>query len=223
MAEKELNLTKLDGQNFQMWKFSLNFLLEAQELCEFVDGTTVEPDKTTKIADWKKWKKNSSRTAVLLLSSVEQSLHVNLINCETPKEIWDKIHSLYGDTSQDAKQTAWQQFYEYKIKEGVQVSTQVEQFETICKKLENAGEKLTESAVISKLLSSLPPRFSTFCMAWECTPSADRTKQNLVARILREEKRLCDTEESVSQAAFQVNALKINEKSTKPADRKKEN
>ena len=58
MADKEsFNLTKFDGTNFDMWKYSLSFVLDAQELTDFVEGVDQEPDKATKLADWKTWKK----------------------------------------------------------------------------------------------------------------------------------------------------------------------
>lgn len=92
MAEKEiLNLTKLDGQNFQMWKFGLTLLLESQGLTEFIDGSTVEPNRSEKPDDWARWKKSGSKAAVIIMCSVEQALHVNLINCDTPDKMWTKF------------------------------------------------------------------------------------------------------------------------------------
>nr|CAD7204005.1 unnamed protein product [Timema douglasi] len=73
------------------------------------------------------------------------------------------------NTSEDAKQDCWKQFYNFRIKNGVPVATELETFETICKKLDDAGEKPPDSAVMSKLLSSLPSRFLAFTMAWDCT------------------------------------------------------
>ncbi|CAD6236676.1 GSCOCG00008232001-RA-CDS, partial [Cotesia congregata] len=96
MAEKDtVNLIKLDGTNYQMWKFGITFLLDSKDLSDFVDGTVEEPDKVTKLADWKMWRKNRSQAAVILLSSVDQALHPNLINCSSPQGIWDKLKALY--------------------------------------------------------------------------------------------------------------------------------
>ncbi|KAK2577909.1 hypothetical protein KPH14_002848, partial [Odynerus spinipes] len=40
MAEKEaFSLTKLNGQNFSLWKYGVSFLFEAQGLMECLDGT----------------------------------------------------------------------------------------------------------------------------------------------------------------------------------------
>lgn len=216
MSDKEvLEITKLDGSNYSMWKFGITFLLQAKELTGFVLGTEDEPDKETKLNDWKTWMKKSSQAAVILLSSVEKKLHPNLINCSTPQEIWDKIKVLYGDTSVDAKQSAWEQFYAFKMTDSQSIALQIEKLESICKKLEDAGEKPSDTAVVSKLLSSLPPKFSVFRMAWDCTPEAERKKVNLIARLIREDKRLSGNEENVTELAFQVQKTSLETRSTK--------
>ena len=190
----------------------MSFLLEAQELTEYLEGTDTEPDREVMPIDWKLWKKNKSRAVVILLSSVEKSLHANLISCTSPKAIWEKLISLYGDTSEDEKQSTWEQYYDFQMKNDAGVATELEKFESICRRLVDAGEKLCEPSIITKLLNSLPARFSAFTMAWECTTQADRKKENLTARILREDKRLTETEEATSSLALQANALRITNK-----------
>ena len=49
-------------------------------------------------------------------------------------------------------------------------------------------------------------------MAWESTPKAEQKKDNLIARLLREDKRLTETEDSASSLALQVNATSIKDK-----------
>ncbi|XP_046145938.1 uncharacterized protein LOC123989261 [Osmia bicornis bicornis] len=87
------------------------------------------------------------------------------------------------------------------------MAVQIEKFECICKKLTDVNDSPSEAAVVSKLLSSLPTKFSPFRMAWECTPKADRKKENLITRLIREDKRLCEAEESAPSLALQVHAL----------------
>lgn len=201
MAEKDsLDIIKLNGKNYTLWKFGVNLLLKSKGLSSFFDGTEAEPDKAEKPADWKNWDSNSSKVAVILLCSIEKTIHPLLINCSGPREMWIKLQNLYGESSEDAKRVAWEQFYAFRMKEGILISEQIEQLESICKKLEEANEKPSEAAVISKILSSLPPRFSTFRMAWECTTEASRTKDDLIARLIREEKRLLESEDTSSLA-----------------------
>lgn len=211
MADKEiLELTKLDGTNYSMWKFGITFLLQAKELTSFVNGTETEPDRATKADDWKTYMKKSSQAAVILLSSVEKNLHPNLINCSRPQQIWEKLQILYGDSNIDAKQNAWEHFYAFRMNEGESVAVQIERLESICRKLEDAGEKVSEAAVISKLLSSLPSRFSVFRIAWDCTPEAERKKDHLIARLLKEDKRPSENQD-MSALALQVQRTSLRE------------
>ncbi|XP_029668209.1 uncharacterized protein LOC115238483 [Formica exsecta] len=146
MAEKE---------TFNLTKYGVSFMLESQDLMEFIEGTDIQPVKETALKDWKEWKKRQSKTSVILLSSVDQSLHINLVNCMTPKDIWNKLHLLYGDMTEDAKQCCWQQFFEFRIND------------------------------------------------------AEQRKDNLIARIIREDKRLNTAEEEASSLALQVISMQL--------------
>ena len=212
MADKEFSFVKLNETNYTMWKFGVTIALGAADLLGYVNGTEVEPDKSTKFADWKKWNSNSLKAMSIIVSSVEIRLHCSLINCISAKEVWEKLQQRFGDASEDAKQSAWQQFYDFRINDGESVSQRLEDFECICRKLVNAGDKPSEAAVQSKLLKSLPPRFSPFLMAWECTPKAERTKDTLINRIIFEDKRLCETEDKLSSLALQIQALQMQQK-----------
>ena len=209
MERDSADLTKLDGSNYSLWTFGVSIILEAKDLIEFIDGTKVEPDKEKKFSEWQKWKKASSQAKMIILSLVEKSLHSNLMNCTTAQQMWDKLRDLYGECTEDATQNAWEQFYTFRITDGESLAIQIEKFECICKKLADVNESPSEAAVVSKLLSSLPTKFSPFRMAWECTPKADRKKENLIKRLIREDKRLCEVEESTSSLAFQVQALNL--------------
>lgn len=219
-SKENLDLPKLDGNNYQLWKFGVTFALKAKGLTCYIDDTEPEPNKETELEKWKKWDKAISQAAVILIGSVEKSMFPYLINCSTPKQIWDKLAALYADSSEDTKHNAWQQYYDFHIKEGESVALQIEQFENICRKLADANEKLSDASIETKLLSSLPQKFSTFRMAWECTPKAERKKDALIARLIREEKRLSESDENISSLALQIQAFNLK---IQPQDSRKNN
>ncbi|CAK9832648.1 Retrovirus-related Pol polyprotein from transposon TNT 1-94 [Anthophora retusa] len=209
MADKEFNFGKLNGENYAMWRFGVNIALGSADLAGYVDGEETEPDRSTKPVDWKKWKTNSLKAMSIIVGSVEMKLHPYLINCTTPKEVWNKLEQRFGTTSEDAKHNAWEQFYAFNINEGEDVAQRIEDFECICKKLSDADDKPSDQAVMTKLLKSLPPRFSPFLMAWQSTPKAEKTKETMVNRILYENTRLGEVEDKLSSLALEVQALKV--------------
>lgn len=96
MSEKEsMKLIKSDSINYHLWKFGASFLLDAKELTKFIDRTDIESNKTDEPKKWKVWKNNRSQTALILLSSVDQTLHPNLVNCTSTKAIWNKLQAFY--------------------------------------------------------------------------------------------------------------------------------
>ena len=163
-SKENLDLTKLNGSNYSMWKFG--------------------------------------------------------VNCSTPREIWNKLQDLYGDSSVDAKQNALEQFYVFRMSNGESMAIQVEKLESICKKLTESGEKPTDAAVMTKLLSSLPNRFSVFRVVWDCTPETDRKKSSLIARLIKEEKRVSENEDNVTSLALQVNRINLNSAAKREKGRK---
>ena len=74
----------------------------------------------------------------------------------------------------------------------------------------------SDTAVQSKILCSLPVRFSPFRMAWECTPEAERKSDKLIGRLIREDTRLCETEESASSLALQTQGLSLKKNNNQP-------
>lgn len=42
-----------------------------------------------------------------------------LINCTTPKEVWIKSKQRFGELNEDAKQSPWQKFYDFRVVDGV--------------------------------------------------------------------------------------------------------
>ena len=201
-SKEILDLTKLNGSNYSMWKFGVNFVLQSKDLTGFVNSTGKEPDRGRESKEWNSFIKKSSQAAVILLSSVENNLHQNLIDNSTLREIWTQLQALYGDSSVDAKQSVWEQFYAFRMSDGESMAIQVEKLESICKKLDDAGEKPTDAAVMTKLLSSLRNRFSVFRVAWDYTPEADRKKSRLIARLIKEEKRLSENEDNMNSLPF---------------------
>lgn len=106
----------------------MKIALSIKNLTGFIDDTVAQPaaDKTSDVA---KYLEKTSQVLLLLLNSVDQKLHTHLINCETPKQMWDKIHSLYGDASEDARQNAWEKFHGFRLSEGKSMALQIVCFE----------------------------------------------------------------------------------------------
>ncbi|KAK9687019.1 Zinc knuckle [Popillia japonica] len=80
-------------------------------------------------------------------------------------------------------------------------------------KLKQLGEEISDRLIITKILMSLPEKYSYFVSAWESTSDDKQTVENLSARLLIEEERLKVKSDSVGesvalQARKQVKTIK---------------
>ncbi|OXU30202.1 hypothetical protein TSAR_008939 [Trichomalopsis sarcophagae] len=76
--------------------------------------------------------------------------------------------------------------------------------------------------MVIRLLSVLP-RFSAFRMAWECTQTEQQKKKNLIARLLTEDKRLCEEDSSTDfpqKATSDSKPVQAHSKATKSYKKK---
>ena len=72
--------------------------------------------------------------------------------------------------------------------------------EGIAESLKQLVEPVPDSMITTKVLNTLPLEFSHFASAWESTPKAERTRENLTARLLTEAIRMKSVNESSTVA-----------------------
>lgn len=209
------SIAKFDGSNFQLWKFSVNILFKAEGLVSVVDGTVIEPaDRTSN--DWKDWDAKNSKAQVILLSTICQEQIQHLINCGNAAEMWSRLITIHEQKTEISRELLWQKFYEYKMPENGKVAEHISAIELLVRQLKDVKETISNSAICSKVINSLPPRFNAFRTAWDSVASNEQTFDNLAARLLKEETRMCSDDSEISRLALQVQALQSKlEASTK--------
>lgn len=70
------------------------------------------------------------------------------------------------------------------------MATFISKLETIVKQLEDLGEDISYSMIITKILMALPSEYSHFNSAWESTAEKQRTLENLTTRPIMKESRV---------------------------------
>jgi hypothetical protein len=63
------------------------------------------------------------------------------------------------------------------------IATHISKVENIVERLRQLGEPIPDSMVMTKILNTLPSSFSHFVSAWDSTPKAEKTRDNLTARL----------------------------------------
>ena len=193
------HLTKFDGMNFQLWKFQMKAVLIANGILEIVTGIKVKPDDVT-TAEGARWIKENAKAMCILSSAMAPVQLENCITSETAHEMWNKMMLIHEQKSAMNKSTLLQKFYACRM----DVSEPVVQFITkilnMARQLADLDEKISDTAVIGKVLGSLPSKYNNFVTAWDSVEVNKQTLDTLQERLIKEERRL--TEQMDEAGAF---------------------
>jgi hypothetical protein len=198
------SVKRFDGTNFQAWKFQVTAVLVASEIFDVVDGTRARPENVegNNAGRMKTWIKDNARATAIIASAMEAEQVTSVIMCSSAKEMWDKLSAVHEQKSASNVGTLTQRFYSYRMGSTDSVIQHVSTVQNMARQLKDLGEKVSDAALIAKILSSLTAKFSVLKTAWDSVDPARQTVSNLLERLIREENSL--NEEGDSAGAFSV-------------------
>ena len=191
---------KLTGDNWPVWKFQISIILKGRGFFEVVDGTKIKP--TSEGEALTKWLRDDAKAQEVLVTRIDQGPLTHLLSCETSKEMWDKLKSVFDKESVVSVHLLQQRFFMLEFDSSV--STFISKIEEIKNSLKTAGETLSDKMIITKILMALPEQYKHFRSAWESVPLESQTLSELTSRLLLEEERNKSTESTTALAAKTV-------------------
>ncbi|CAG4933546.1 unnamed protein product [Colias eurytheme] len=207
MEVKGMQLEKFDGTNFKQWKFQIKCALRAKGLDINI------PKPATNATQWNK----DDGMAMYIITSAMDFKQVALIeNCESALEVLTKLESIYEQKSEMTKMMLHERFYQYKMSTGDSIAQHIAKVESMAKQLKENGEDISETAIITKVLSTLPPKYRSLRQAWMSLDPKQQTIINLTARLLDEEASFnVEEEDETALLVAKHNSKKLNNLSSK--------
>lgn len=208
--------TLQNESQWSTWRFQVKITLIAADAYDVVTGDHVKPSATAD-AELKAWKKCDA-TAQRIIGTTVGSGHITHIkNCKTAKEMWDKLHSVFERKNEMSLLLLYQQFFTFTKDEEEGIMSYFSRLEDLVIRLSDLGEKVSDEMVATKIIMSLPPEYSSFSSAWESVNKAERTLENLRARLTIEEDRLAargviETAEALMAKKSNISENKQNKK-----------
>lgn len=182
-----LPINKLRGnENWNLWKFQVEILLKSKGWLECIVNPQIEARETEKV-------RNDERAQGLIITLIEDRIISYLLNCKTSYEMWNKLCSLFEQQSNVGNYLLQKQFFEYQFKNRG-LGTHISDLEILVAKLKAQKESISDTMLMTKILSSLPPEYKHFVSAWESVSEEQRTLSNLTSRLFIEEGRMKENE-----------------------------
>lgn len=183
-----VQITRFGGENYPQWKFQVMCALKAKGLYGHATGLEGRPiSNGTNASDISTWDKKDAMAMCILTSTMEIGQVCLIENCNTSKEILDKLDSIYEAKSESNKMVVHERFYQYRMDVNDSVAKHISKVESLARNIKNAGDSISEVAIITKILSSLPSKYGAFRQAWLSVEENKQTLANLTSRLIDEE------------------------------------
>lgn len=125
---KTVAIDKLEGQeNWQDWKFQIKIQLEVNNVMHSVETKFEEPEKPADTEEDKVKEDHMKKVAQLkkcefmaqnlIVTSVSSQVRQFINMCTSAKEMWDKLHSVYEQRTEQRQDRLFNEFFGIKVKD----------------------------------------------------------------------------------------------------------
>ena len=145
-------------------------VLIALDLKDVVNGTSTRPESGESAQ--KKQDMQDAKAAAIISESMELDQEDLFMESETSKDMWDLLAGLHGKSSETNKIELMQKFHACKLEAGETIMAYIARTMNTVRQLIDAGEKVSETAIMAKIICGLPEKYSSLMTAWDSVEPA---------------------------------------------------
>ncbi|UYV83405.1 hypothetical protein LAZ67_23000904, partial [Cordylochernes scorpioides] len=212
-----MNIPKLEGLiNWPEYKKNIKLLLTINKVIGVVDGTYRKPIKQETNEEkeaYVKWESEDAISQLLFTTSVMPDVSQLIIPCSSAKDMWDKLLSVYEQSSGQRLDMLYNQFFNFKKDPTDDISKHISKLESLWNGMQNEltkqeNLKLPESMLMCRIINTLPDEYFDFKSVWESVSKEERSVDNLTQRLRLLEIRIQQRDEcsASSSTALMANA-----------------
>ena len=188
IMEEKWSIEKLDGSNWNSWKFQRKHLLMAKGLWSLIDGSEVLASEASVAAEalFQSRLHKAFSTIILAIDSAQLYL---VTSCEEPKQAWNALKNHFERETLANKLLLKKQCFRSEMKEGTSVDQHLKHMKDITDKLAAIGAPISEEDQVVTLLRSLPRSYATLVTAIETRMdgvSLDYVQQALIHEEMKQ-------------------------------------
>ena len=155
-----------DGTNFGFWKERMTYYLISlgPEVWHFIQNEYQIPPTLPIDQDERKAYIANAKALNSITNGITDSEFTKVMNCNSAKEVWDKLVILYDGNSKVKKakiQTHRRLFESLKMDDEEDIASYFLRVVEVVNSLKGLEENIEESTIVQKILKSLPDRFDS--------------------------------------------------------------
>lgn len=193
MAYSTINSTRLEllsKSNYDTWRIQAEALLIKNDTWAYVSGEKPRPDiptdpgmRATSQTAYDTWVIEDRKAKSDIILSINPSELKQIKGCETSKDVWDKLESIYASKGPARKATLLKSLMLRKMPEGGDVKDHLNDLFDAVDKLQSMNVEINGDMLAIIILYSLPDTYDTFRCAMESRddlPDAETLKIKII-------------------------------------------
>lgn len=130
-----------------------------------------------------KWDRANVQAQDILISALDNRHAKIILNCQTAQSMWARLVAVHDQRSAASMIVKQSEFFDMKMQLDESVSDYIARAENCYNQLTDIGaEELTESTLVSKIVSCLPGSYFSFMSNWA---AVDQSKHKMIEPIPR--------------------------------------
>jgi hypothetical protein len=111
------------------------------------------------------------------------------VNCKTANSIWVKLAAQYLQNASASTHVLQARFFHYQFLKGHSMMSHITAIEGLAQQLEDLGSPMSQSQIMTKIVSTLPTAFRNFMTVWDNLPDTEKTMPQLITKLMNEQHR----------------------------------
>ncbi|UYV77663.1 hypothetical protein LAZ67_15001846 [Cordylochernes scorpioides] len=196
--------------SFKITSEPLNYFLGI-EIERQPDGKPIKQETNEEKEACVKWESEDAISQLLFTTSVMPDVSQLIIPCSSAKDMWDKLLSVYEQSSGQRLDILYNQFFNFKKDPTDDISKHISKLGSLWNDMQNEltkqeNLKLPESMLMCRIINTLPDEYFDFKSVWESVSKEERSVDNLTQRLQLLEIRIqqrdeCSASSSTAQMA----------------------
>lgn len=199
MADSTTKIAKLDGSNYQSWKFNLELLLVEKGLDGFIhEPFEPEPtlagsadqaayDKAKRIYD-----SNQRKAWATICLHVASDQQIHIADTSTAKDAWERLSAVFDPKSVAQLVRLRRRFYAACMPEGGDLVEHITEMSQLAKQLKEQGQLVSSEEFALTVLGSLPDSFDGFLTSMNARDPKGLTWESVRPALIEEYQRKKD-------------------------------
>ena len=217
-SDRSSKIAKLDGTNFQSWKFNMKCLLMSKGLWRYVDESslivkpevliasdTVSADAVAKSREKvNEYNLKADQAYSLIALNVAPELQIHVSTQATASEAWENLTNQFQFVSVTQIVRLTRRFYAAKMGEKDDLMKHITEMTSLAEQLKEMKDEISSKKFATAILGSLPDSYDNFLTSLNAR-DADTLDWNSIQGVLMEEhekRKEKDTTRSNDEALF---------------------